>query len=93
MHTRSNIYFHNYGWGSATSFKLNYTQDQLASDIREINLILLMKGLDGSGGIPTRTSKSTGIVMPSFIGEYGEIIADDVYSVPVMYGQGTKSNQ
>lgn len=52
-----------------------------------------MKGLDGFGGIPTRTSKSTGIVMPSFIGEYGEIIADDVYSVPVMYGQGTKSNQ
>lgn len=52
-----------------------------------------MKGLDGSGGIPTRTSKSTGIVMPSVIGEYGEIIADDVYSVPVMYGQGTKSNQ
>lgn len=86
MHTRSNIYFNNYGWGSATSIKLNYTRDPLAFDIREINLILLMKGLDGFGGIPTRTGKSTGIVMPSVISEYGEIIADEVYSVPVMYG-------
>lgn len=45
-----------------------------------------MKGLDGFGGIPTRTGKSTSIVMPSVISEYGEIIADEVYSVPVMYG-------